>query len=127
METHKRILGILYIISGSLHILFMFFLSALFSVLLPFIFEHAKLDEQWVLLYIVPFVQIIAIITVILFALPSIIGGIAILNKKKWSLTLVLVLGCFKLFSFPIGTAIGIYTIWVYSEDHKHRISNPAN
>ena len=127
METHKRILGILYIISGSLHILVMFFLSALFSVLLPFILEHAKLDEQWVLLYIVPFVQIIAIMTVIMFALPSIIGGIALLNKKKWGLTLILVLGCFKLFSFPIGTAIGIYTIWVYSEEHKHRISNSSN
>lgn len=127
METHKRILGILYIISGSLHILVMFFLSALFSVLLPFVFEHAKLDEQWVLLYIVPFVQIIAILTVIMFALPSIIGGIALLNKKKWGLTLILVLGCFKLFSFPIGTAIGIYTIWVYSEDHKHRVTNAAN
>jgi hypothetical protein len=99
----------------------------LFSILLPFIFEHAKLDEQWILVYIVPFIRIIATITILLFAVPSIIGGIAILNKKKWGLTLVLILGCFKLFSFPIGTALGIYTIWVYSEDHKHHISNPAN
>ena len=127
METHKRVLGILYIVSGSLHILIMLFLSALFSILLPFIFEHAKLDEQWILLYIVPFIRIIATITILLFAVPSIIGGIALLNKKKWGLTLVLILGCFKLFSFPIGTALGIYTIWVYSEDHKHAISNSAN
>jgi hypothetical protein len=41
------------------------------------------------------------------------------LNNKSWSLTLLLILGCFKLFSFPIGTAIGIYTIYVYSENHK--------
>jgi hypothetical protein len=127
METHKRVLGILYIVSGSLHILIMLFLSALFSILLPFIFEHAKLDEQWILVYIVPFIRIIATITVLLFAIPSIISGIALLNKKKWGLTLALVLGCFKLFSFPIGTALGIYTIWVYSEDHKHHISNPTN
>ena len=127
METHKRVLGILYIVSGSLHILLMLFLSALFSILLPFIFEHAKLDEQWILLYIVPFVQIIGVITILLFAVPSIIGGIALLNKKKWGLTLVLILGCFKLFSFPIGTALGVYTIWVYSENHKHQVSNSAN
>ena len=126
METHKRILGILYIVSGSLHILLMLFLSALFSILLPFIFEHEQVDQQWIVVYIIPFIQIITIITVLLFAIPSIIGGIALLNKKKWALTLVLVLGCFKLFSFPIGTALGIYSIWVYSEDSKHRASNPA-
>ena len=127
METHKRVLGILYIVSGSMHILFMLFLSALFSVMLPFIFEHAKLDEQWILVYIVPFIQIIATITVLLFAIPSIIGGIALLYKKRWALTLVLVLGCFKLFSFPIGTALGIYTIWVYSENHKQSLANSTN
>ncbi|MBK5279044.1 MAG: hypothetical protein JJE09_09310 [Bacteroidia bacterium] len=127
METHKRVLGILYIVSGSIHILIMLTLSALFSVLLPYIFEHAKLDEQWILIYIVPFIQIIAAITIILFAVPSIISGIALLNQKKWGLTLALVLGCFKLFSFPIGTALGIYTIWVYSEDHKHTISTATS
>jgi hypothetical protein len=127
METHKRVLGILYIVSGAMHILIMLFLSALFSILLPFIFENAKLDEQWILLYIVPFIRIIAVTTVLLFALPSIIGGIALLNKKKWGLTLVLILGCFKLFSFPIGTVLGIYTIWVYSEDHKHRTSTQSS
>ncbi len=127
METHKRVLGILYIVSGSLHILLMLFLSALFSILLPFIFEHAKVDEQWILVYIVPFVQIIGVITILLFAIPSIIGGIALLNKKKWGLTLVLIVGCFKLFSFPIGTALGVYAIWVYSENHKHQVSNSAN
>lgn len=127
METHKRVLGILYIVSGSIHILITLFLSALFSILLPFIFENAKLDEQWILLYIVPFVRIIIILAVLFFAIPSIIGGIALLNKKKWALTLVLILGCFKLFSFPLGTALGIYTIWIYAEDHKQNLSNPTN
>src|SRR6185436_8867248 len=103
METHKRILGILYIVSGSLHILVMLFLSALFSILLPFIFENAKLDEQWILIYVVPFIKAIGLITILLFALPSILGGMGLLNRKKWALTLVLILGCFKLFSFPIG------------------------
>ena len=37
------------------------------------------------------------------------------------------VLGCFKLFSFPLGTALGVYTIWVYSEDHKHKLSTSGN
>jgi hypothetical protein len=119
MEIHKRILAILYIISGSLQILGMLFVSAFISVIIPFIMDEAGPDAQWVFVWIVPFIRLIAIGIIILFSIPSIIGGIGLLNNKSWALTLLLVLGCFKLFSFPIGTAIGIYTIWVYSEDHK--------
>jgi hypothetical protein len=119
MEVHKRILAILYIISGSLQILAMLFVSAFISIIIPFIMDEAGPDAQWVFVWIVPFIRIIAIVVILFFAIPSIIGGIGLLNNKSWALTLLLVLGCFKLFSFPIGTAIGIYTIWVYSENHK--------
>ncbi len=119
MEVHKRILAILYIISGSLQILGMLFVTAFISVIIPFIMDEAGPDAQWVFVWLVPFIRMIAIFIILLFSIPSIIGGIALLNNKSWALTLLLVLGCFKLFSFPIGTAIGIYTIWVYSENHK--------
>ena len=119
METHRRVLGILYIISGSLHILGWIFVSTLLTILFPVIFENANIQQEWVLVWILPFIKLIAVIAIILFSIPSIIGGWGILHGKKWSLTLILLLGCFKLFSFPIGTALGVYTIWVYTEDHR--------
>ncbi len=120
MEAHKRILGILYIISGALLFIMMIFLSTIFSLIFPLLIDHADIDDQWVLVWVVPFMQAIAVIGVLLFAIPSIIAGWGVLNKKKWALTLALIIGCFDLFSFPIGTALGIYTIWVYTEDHRH-------
>ena len=119
METHKRVLGILYIISGSLHILVWIFVSTLLTILFPVIFENANIQQEWVLVWILPFIRVIAVFAIMLFSIPSIIGGWGILSGKKWSMTLVLVLGCFKLFSFPIGTALGVYTIWVYTEDYR--------
>ncbi len=119
MDVHKRILAILYIISGSVQILGMIVLSAFISILIPFIMDEAGPEAQWVFVWIVPFMKAIAVCIIIFFSIPSIIGGIGLLNNKSWALTLLLVLGCFKLFSFPIGTAIGIYTIWVYSQNHK--------
>ena len=119
METHKRVLGILYIISGSLHILVWIFVSTLLTILFPVIFENANILQEWVLVWILPFIRAIAVFAIMLFSIPSIIGGWGILSGKKWSMTLVLVLGCFKLFSFPIGTALGVYTIWVYTEDYR--------
>ncbi|HNV28252.1 MAG TPA: hypothetical protein PKJ83_03880 [Cyclobacteriaceae bacterium] len=123
MEVHKRILAILYIISGAFQILGMIILSSIISIIIPFIMEEAGPEGQWVFMWIVPFIRVIAIGIIILFSIPSIIAGYGLLNNKKWALTLALVLGCFKLFSFPIGTAIGIYTIWVYAENHKHPAS----
>ncbi len=122
MEAHNRILAIVYIIAGSLQILGMIILSSIISVILPFIMDEAGSQAQWVFEWVIPFIQFIAIGIILLFSIPSIIGGIALLNNKKWALTLLLVLGCFKLFSFPIGTAIGIYTLWVYTQNQKHSV-----
>ncbi len=119
MNVHKRILAILYIISASVQILAMIILSSIISLIIPLIMEEAGPEAQWVFVWIVPFIRLIAFGIIVLFSIPSIIGGIGLLNNKPWALTLLLVLGCFKLFSFPIGTAIGIYTIWVYAENHK--------
>jgi hypothetical protein len=119
METHKRVLGILYIISGAFQIIGMLFLSALISTLFPFIFNQADPDIAWILEWIVPFIRIISISVIVVLSIPSIVGGWGILNQKSWAMTLLLIMGCFKLFSFPVGTALGVYTIWVYSEDKK--------
>jgi len=119
MESHKRILAILYIISGALQIIVMLIVSSFISIFMPYLADQAGSEGAWVFEWLVPFIQIIAVIIISLFSIPSIIGGIGLINNKSWAMILVLILGCFKLFSFPIGTAIGIYTIWVYSENNK--------
>jgi hypothetical protein len=119
MESHKRVVGILYIVTGILQFIGMLLLSVLISSLIPFIADSAEENTRWIFEWIVPFINIIVAIVIVLFSIPSIIGGGALLQGKSWALTLLLILGCFKLFSFPIGTAIGIYTIWVYAEDKK--------
>ncbi|MDZ4714526.1 MAG: hypothetical protein SH819_03565 [Cytophagales bacterium] len=121
MESQKRILGILFILSGLLHLFGMLLVSFLFSMLFPLIFEHAHLDDQWVLVWVLPFLRAIAIIVILLIALPSLIGGWAVLTNKSWGMTLLLVIGCLGLFSFPFGTTLGVYTIWVYAEEHRQK------
>ncbi len=119
MENHKRVLGILYIVSGVLQALGMLLISIFISAFLPFVLDQAQTETHWIVEWLVPLVTIICTTIIVLLSIPSIIGGISLLNGKSWALTLLLVLGCFKLFSFPFGTALGIYTIWVYSEDRK--------
>lgn len=119
MESHKRVVGILYIVTGVLQFIVMLLVSVLISSLIPFIADNAEENARWVFDWLVPFINIIAAIVITFFSIPSVVGGAALLQGKSWALTLLLILGCFKLFSFPIGTAIGIYTIWVYAEDKR--------
>jgi hypothetical protein len=46
-------------------------------------------------------------------ALLGFAAGWGLLERKPWSRTLTIVLGVFSLFDVPIGTALGIYTLWV--------------
>lgn len=49
----------------------------------------------------------------LVLAAPGLIGGFGLLKHQSWARVLVLILGVLALFSFPVGTALGIYTIWV--------------
>ena len=46
----------------------------------------------------------------------GIIGGIGLFAKKNWARILVLILSAIDLINFPIGTAVGVYTIWVLAQ-----------
>jgi len=55
-------------------------------------------------------------------SIPSLIGGLGLLKLKSWARYLVLVLGFLNLPGIPVGTALGIYTIWVLLKDETARL-----
>ncbi len=46
-------------------------------------------------------------------ALPGILTGIGLLKRKPWARVAAAVLGIINLTNFPLGTAVGIYTLWI--------------
>ncbi len=62
----------------------------------------------------------------ILISIPGIIGGIGLLRKRSWARILVLILAVIDLFNIPIGTAIGIYSIWALIQDETVKLFTPA-
>ena len=57
---------------------------------------------------------------------PGLIGGIFLLKRRPWARILVLVLGFLNLIEIPIGTALGIYTIWVLLKNETVELFTPA-
>ena len=119
MDSHKKILAVLYIVSGSFQMVILGLISIFLSSLFPIVAKEVDANMVWVMDLMGTLLPGIFWGIILLFSVPSIIGGIATLQGKSWALTLLLVMGCFKLFSFPIGTALGVYTIWVYAESNK--------
>jgi hypothetical protein len=57
----------------------------------------------------------------------GLVGGIGLLSLAPWARTLTLVAGFIELLNVPLGTALGIYAIWVLmssgAEDEYQRMS----
>lgn len=47
------------------------------------------------------------------FSALSIITGAGLLSAQSWARMLAIVLGIIRLINIPLGTALGIYTLWV--------------
>jgi hypothetical protein len=52
-------------------------------------------------------------VLVLIKALLGFAAGWGLLQRESWARTLTLVLGFLSLLNIPLGTALGIYTIWV--------------
>jgi hypothetical protein len=61
-------------------------------------------------------------IFVAILCVPNIIVGWGLLKRKPWSRIAGLVLGCLGLLSFPFGTALGIYSLWVLTKPEAQRL-----
>lgn len=49
----------------------------------------------------------------IVISLPGMLAGIGLLKMKPWARIVAIIVGVLHILSFPLGTALGIYTLWV--------------
>ncbi|WP_420575460.1 hypothetical protein [Ekhidna sp.] len=125
IQSHKRTLGIIHIVYGSLIAITFIFIGSLVSIFYPFISEEiakdAGQDADEILFMVSSIIRVIFVLLLIFSALPSIIGGIGLLQKKSWGVVIALIAGCVSIFSFPFGTAVGVYSIYVFIENNKQK------
>ena len=119
MENHEKVLGILYVVLATFQTVTMVLLALLFTTIFSFAMGESEPADARVLELVMSLARYVPSIVILLFALPSLVVGIGLLTKQSWAMIFALIMGCLNLFSFPFGTAIGIYTIWVYSEEQR--------
>ncbi len=47
------------------------------------------------------------------FSALALLAGMGLLTRKSWARKLAIFLGVLCLLKFPVGTALGVYTLWV--------------
>lgn len=106
VESHITILGALYIAFSVLGILAMLCLTALF------VGGGLISGDPDARLAMTIFGSCLGAFLLAL-SLPGLLGGIYLMKRRRWARIVVLVLGFLNLLAVPIGTALGVYTIWV--------------
>jgi len=71
---------------------------------------------------ILTFIAVIAAGFFLITSVPDIIGGIGLVKRQSWARILVLILSVLKLINFPLGTIVGVYSIWVLMQDEAVQI-----
>jgi zinc-ribbon domain len=107
VAKHLQILGILWIVVSLLRVIPALGMMAFGSMGLPFLPMTSAVRG-----FIMPIVGALGVVFAAMAAV-GIVAGWGLLERRPWARTLTIVLGCLKLLDFPLGTALGIYTLWV--------------
>jgi hypothetical protein len=128
VRDHVKILGILNIIMGGVialgGVIVLIFMGGIASIiafsvqdLSPVELEHARMSA--------PIFGIIGLVLgtfLLLLSLPSILGGWGLLKYKSWSRVLMIVVSVFHLLHVPLGTALGVYGLWVLLNEQTRQL-----
>lgn len=120
MDRHVHLIGILWIVYGIMGLLFAFIVFlVLFGV--SFIPDMGTIAPG-----ILRLSAWIASLFFLALALPQILAGIGLMKRKEWGRILALIVSFFHLVSFPLGTALGIYSFVILLKPETITLFNPV-
>jgi hypothetical protein len=103
------VLGVLWISLSVLRLIPGVAMLALGHMRFPFMLVPVP---EPVRLFVAPFLGAIGLL-ISGFAIAGAIAGWGLIARCPWARMLAIILGCISLIHFPVGTALGIYTLWV--------------
>jgi hypothetical protein len=115
MEKHVRLLAIFNIVYGAFHVLAG--LVGLVVIRWVGTLNNVVSSQAVGLLLLASGLAAVLLVFVVLVSIGCIIGGVGLLNNRRWARILVLVLSFLDLVHVPLGTALGVYGIWVLMND----------
>lgn len=121
MQTHVKVLAVLFIVLSALGVLCALALMAVFGVGAGIVGASGDPDAALAL----PIIGLTGTALVIFFlavSLPGLITGFGLLKLKPWARILGIVLCAIHLINIPFGTIMGAYGLWVLLNSETERM-----
>jgi len=107
MKQHVSLVGALHVGFGILGLLGALALYLSFNFIYEFV-EHEPIAEK-----VLSVVGGSVALVILFFSSLGIIGGAGLFSYKPWARILVMIVSAINCLNIPIGTAKGVYSIWV--------------
>lgn len=126
MQTHVKVLAVLFVVFSGLGILAAFGAMVLFGGAAGIVGMAAEGEDAAIAMPIIGLTG--TVLTIFLFAvsLPGLIAGFGLLSLKPWARILGIVLCAIQLINIPIGTILGAYGLWVLLNKESERLFGGA-
>jgi hypothetical protein len=115
MDKHVTVLGVLFLVLGIMGVIGMAIVAVIFLIggaVISSVAAHEP-DVPGIVSLIPVGFGVFICLAIAVSTIPSLVAGYGLLQKQRWSKVWALVAGLLNLPGFPLGTAVGIYAVWV--------------
>jgi hypothetical protein len=121
---HSKILGIMHLAYGGMHLFSVIVMVIVFfvmGIMMPF--ASAEAGAPPAALFGVIFLIVGAFS--LLLTIPPLVAGYGFLKRKSWSKVAGTISAIMSLISIPMGTALGVYTLWFLFGEKGRQLYSP--
>jgi hypothetical protein len=109
-QDHNKVIGIMHLIWGGFNALMMLlFVPFIIIILGPMGSDPTAPPE---LKTVFAAFGVLIVLFTLVFSIPPLLAGYAMLRRKRWARVMGIIAGCFEALSMPFGTALCVYTLW---------------
>jgi len=126
LQQHVKILGVLYIVLGTMGVLAALICLMIFGGVAGILGIVAQ--EEPDARIAVPIVGAFAVglfLFLLVLSVPGIIAGVGLLNLRPWARIVTVILSALNLMNIPIGTLVGAYGLWVMLSQETEKLFTP--
>ena len=122
MTTHVKVVAVLYLFLSAFGLMAAFAVSMAFGLAGGIVGANADAEGAAIALPIIGLTGTMLVVFLVITSLPGLIAGIGMLKFRSWARILGIVVAILNLIHLPIGTAVGIYALWVLLNRETERL-----
>ena len=122
MDTHVRVVGVLYIVLSAFSLLAAIVIMVALGGAAGIVGATGDPEEVAIALPVLGITGAALSLFLLALSLPGIVTGFGLLAFKSWARILGLVLAALQLINIPFGTVFGAYALWVLLNKDTERL-----